>query len=197
MVGTSSMKVVGASWPGFHIGSFTSPTGKGSVNMYGTRIWGELLLIRTRWETIGITPEDSEQFLNELNRLKPGLDGDIPPETETQETLSLWKDKIFLSTIIFSGIVFIATGLFLAKTIPVLPDKVPMHYNLAGEVDRYGSPGEIFIPFSIGVLVDIIMIGITTFFARNNRMSMYMTGFASVFIALIFSMISISMVLSK
>lgn len=196
-VGTSSLKVVGASWPGFHLGSFTDPAGRGSVNLFATRLWGDILLIRTKWEVVGITPEDPDQFLDELNRLLPGLEADSGTGAEQPvQPFSPWKDRLFLTVMGISAVIIIGTAIFLLKTIPTLPAKIPMHYNLAGEVDRYGSPREIFIPFGIGVLTMIFMVAITSAVARNNKTSAYMMAFVSLFISLIFSIIAISMTVS-
>lgn len=196
-IGTSSLKVVGASWPGFHLGSFTDPAGRGSVNLFATRLWGDILLIRTKWEVVGITPEDPDQFLDELNRLLPGLEADSGTGAEQPvQPFSPWKDRLFLTVMGISAVIIIGTAIFLLKTIPTLPAKIPMHYNLAGEVDRYGSPREIFIPFGIGVLTMIFMVAITSAVARNNKTSAYMMAFVSLFISLIFSIIAISMTVS-
>ncbi len=197
-VGTSSMKVIGASWPGFHLGSFTDPSGRGSVNLFATRLWGDILLIRTKWEILGITPEHSEKFLDELNRLVPGLEADSNTSAkQPEQPFTPWKDKVFVTVMVLTAAIFIGTGLFLAKTIPTLPAKVPMHYNLAGEVDRYGSPAEIYLPFSIGVLTVVFMVGITTLVARNNKTSAYLMAFVSLFLSLIFCIIAIGMVFSS
>ncbi len=196
-VGTSSMKVIGASWPGFHLGSFTDPAGKGSVNLFATRLWGDILLIRTNWEVIGITPADPDRFLDELHRLVPGLEADSHPDREQPErAFSAWKDRIFLLVMGLTAAIIIGTGIFLVQTVPTLPAKIPMHYNLAGEVDRYGSPAEIYLPFGIGVFTIIFMVGLTSVMARNNKTSAYLMAFVSLFISLLFGVISISMVLS-
>ncbi len=195
-IGTSSMKVMGASWPGFHMGSFTDPTGKGAVNLFATRLWGEMLLIRTKWEVVGVTPAESDQFLNELNRLIPDLNEGGFSQGEIAEPYSPWKDKIVIILVSLSGLIIAGTGLFLYSIIPTLPPQIPMHYNLAGEIDRYGSPNELYRPFGIGVLVIIMMLGINTFLARNNKATFRMMAFVSLFISLIFSLIAIGMALS-
>lgn len=195
-VGTSSLKIVGASWPGFHMGSFSNPMGKGTVNMYATRLWGDILLIKTKWEIIGITPEDPELFLDDLHRLVPGLDTGSFSDGEPIEPFSPWKDKLFTYTVATVGIIILGTALFLYKIIPTLPNNVPMHFNLSGQVDRYGSPQELYVPFGIGILIIALMLGISGFVARNNKTSAYLIAFVSLFIAIIFSLISVTMALS-
>lgn len=195
-VGNSSLKVMGASWPGFHMGSFTDPRGKGTVNLFATRLWGEILLIKTKWEVVGITPAEADQFLTELNRLIPDLnEGSISLE-EKAEPYSPWKDRVVISLISLTAVILTGTGLFLYNIIPALPLRIPMHFNLAGEIDRYGSPKEIYKPFGIGVIVIIMMLGINTILARNNKASIRIMAFVSLFISLIFSLIAIGMALS-
>lgn len=58
----------------------------------------------------------------------------------------------FLSILIFIGcIIFL---LFMWKEIP---DKVPAHYGLSGEVDRWGSKWELLIILFINIFLYIIM----------------------------------------
>lgn len=149
-IGTSSIKVVGASWPGFHIGSFTNPTGKGSVNLFATRIWGEIILIRTKWEVIGITPEDAEGFLNELNEKLPGINSERVENSEELPYYSAWKDKKF----------------------------------------------KIYMPFGIGIVTILMMFGINSISSRNNKASAYMLAAVSVFVAVVFALISIMMTIT-
>lgn len=196
-VGMSSLKIVGASWPGFHMGSFTDPGGKGSVNMFGTRLWGDIILIRTKWEVIGITPEDPEAFLEELQKLIPGLEADSLGQKGTVQIFSPWKEKKFIALAAATLLILGGTGLYLVNVIPVLPNQVPLHYNLAGEVDRYGSPTELYLPYGIGVGVCLLLFFINGITGRNNRTSAYLMGFVSLFIALLFGVISIGMVISS
>lgn len=197
-IGSSSMKVVGASLPGLHIGSFTNPGGKGSVNLFATRLWGGILLIRSKWEIIGITPENEDDFLEELNRRVPVLEADNLSEADTGvEAFSPWKEKRFLGLIGLTALIFIAAAIFLMKSIPGLPARIPMHYNLAGEVDRYGSPNELWVPFGIGFIITLFLTALTGVMARNNKTSAYLLAFTGLFLAVLFSVISISMVISS
>ncbi len=195
VIGNSSLKVAGASWPGFHWGSFTDPTGKGTVNLYATRLYGEMVLIKTKWETIGLTPEDIHVFLEDLHLNVPDLSTDNFEQIEQEKgsLYSPWKDKFFVAMVIISGFLFAGTVVYLMKTVPNLPAKVPMHFNISGQVDRYGSPSEVYMPLGIGILVDIMMIAMSMSVARNNRMSARMMGVVCVLIAVIFTLIPVSM----
>ena len=43
-------------------------------------------------------------------------------------------------------IMLIGTPLYLFISWPSIPDKLPMHYNFAGEIDRWGGKGEDTVP---------------------------------------------------
>ena len=55
----------------------------------------------------------------------------------------------------FIWVVFISPVVYLAAAWKTLPEKVPMHYNLKGEVDRYGNKTELLTLLAILVTVTI------------------------------------------
>jgi uncharacterized membrane protein len=64
--------------------------------------------------------------------------------------MTLKKELPFLAIIILPF-------LYLAIIWNDLPDKVPMHWNISGEIDRYGDKSElIMIPFFLPILVYLI-----------------------------------------
>lgn len=71
------------------------------------------------------------------------------------------KIRLTIVDIIMEGLSFITvvgTTLYLIISWGSLPDTIPMHYNLSGEIDRWGGKGElIFLP----VMMWIIYLGIT------------------------------------
>lgn len=52
---------------------------------------------------------------------------------------------------------FIGSILLLMLVWSNLPEKVPGHYNAAGEVDRWGAKGELFILPGVGLFILILM----------------------------------------
>lgn len=195
VMGNSSMKVVGASWPGFHMGSFSNPRGKGTVNLYATQIWGDIVLIKTKWETIGITPQDADQFLDDLNKLVPNLAEEHSDTVVEEVSYSPWKDKLYLGCLGGSLLMLAGAFLYLQNKIPSLPNQVPMHWNFSGQVDRYGAPQEIYLPFGIGVAVTVLLNGINLMVAKNNATSVRLMGLTGLFISILFSIIAIAMVM--
>ncbi|WP_161796491.1 DUF1648 domain-containing protein [Desulfosporosinus acididurans] len=63
--------------------------------------------------------------------------------------LATWQVKETAST---------ATSLIYPVIIwPSLPSKIPAHYNTQGQVDRWGSKGEIFLLVAVVVLMYIFL----------------------------------------
>lgn len=195
VMGNSSTKVVGASWPGFHMGSFSDPRGKGTVNLYATQIWGDIVLINTKWETIGVTPEDADQFLDDLNKRVPNLAEEPADALGEDVSYSPWKDKLYLGCLGGSLLMLAGAFFYLQSKIPSLPNQVPMHWNFSGQVDRYGAPQEIYLPFGIGVAVTVLLHGINLMVAKNNATSVRLMGLTGLFIAILFSIIAIAMLM--
>lgn len=198
MSGAGSIKVIGASWPGFHIGSFTDPSGKGSVNMFASRLWGEILLLKTRWETVGLTPENPEEFLTALEAAIPHqlAGGEESVDEAPEIAFNMWRDKIYLAMLILNTAILAGAFYWVYYMTQTLPDQIPMHYNLAGEIDRYGSPREHYLLPGIGLLTFIFMTIITATATKNNRTSVYLMGGTSLFLNLLFLGILLSIRLS-
>ena len=78
------------------------------------------------------------------------------------------KKEIIMNKLInyLVWLIFIAPVAYLAFIWNELPEKVPMHYNLKGEIDRYGSKSELLILIGI---VTVINIGIYFLLANINR----------------------------
>lgn len=63
--------------------------------------------------------------------------------------------------------------LYLAYVWPDLPQRVPMHYNIKGEIDRYGDKSELLIiPFIMPVLIYIIFLVVPKIDPKNKLQQM-------------------------
>jgi hypothetical protein len=81
--------------------------------------------------------------LGELNN-RPNLNLKITP-------LEIFLNVITLAT-------FVGTIAYLISSWTIIPSEVPAHYNAAGEVDRWGSKGEIII---LPLIALLMWIGLT------------------------------------
>lgn len=97
------------------------------------------------------------------------------------------KIKNSLADIIMEAlglVMLIGTPLYLVIRWPSIPDKLPMHYNFAGEIDRWGGKGEVlFLVVMVWILY--LMISLVEHFPSvwntgvqvtpENRMRVYRT----------------------
>ena len=78
----------------------------------------------------------------------------LPPKQRTKVPFDL-KDKISEAI----SLVFLITSIsIVAVTVPKLPDSIPFHYNMTGEVDGYESKHMLWVIIALSV---IIYIGLT------------------------------------
>lgn len=78
------------------------------------------------------------------------------------------KKEIIMNKLIkyLVWLVFIVPAAYLAFIWNDLPEKVPMHYNLKGEIDRFGSKSELLILVAV---ITIINIGVYFLLSNINR----------------------------
>ncbi len=193
--GTGAMKVVGASMPGIHIGSFTDPTGKGTVNMFASRLWGEIILLKSKWEIIGFTPENPEQFLEALEEAaaRPLAEWEMSADDGAAGAdYEMWRDRRHLFMFGLNLALIAGAFFWVYYMSQSMPDRVPMHYNLAGEITRYGSPKEHYLLPGIGLGTFIFMSVITATVSKNNKTSVYLMDASALFLNLLFLGILVS-----
>lgn len=98
--------------------------------------------------------------------------------------------KKILSTLVW--FIFLVPGIYLSLIWQKLPARVPVHFNLKGEADRYGSPNELVIMALIITAVNIgvylLLTNVHRFdpkkYAQNNKDRMQRLAFViSVFIS--------------
>lgn len=182
-----ALKVAGAGWPGLHIGTYT--TGKGMINLFATRLIGDVIVFRHKCETIGITPENPEEFLSDLKKLIPDLESKIidSKEYEAAKKEEYRKNSGIIKVLAGINAISIAvTYIWLKLKMNSLPARIPMHVGVNG-IDRYGSPEELYLMPTISLVFFIIMFIITRY-NQVNRTSVYMFLGGSIIITLIMNL---------
>jgi uncharacterized membrane protein len=81
-------------------------------------------------------------------------------EIPNRPVLKIKKTPLEIALNIASLLLFIGSVLYLLMKWPSLPNRVPMHYNFFGEVDKWGSKGMIFLHPIIGA---VLWISLTIF----------------------------------
>ncbi len=144
----------GGFWPGHCVGYGEVP-GAGPTLFYGTAMPRHLIYIVTPGLTYGISPADHEGFLEALReRLQMG-----PTQTVEQSsrlpgilTWSIWRDRLGLALLEIGLLALLALIALLCFRFPTLPLLVPLHFDAAGNPDRIGPRGQMFIIPLIGLL---------------------------------------------
>lgn len=192
-IGISAFKVAGASWPGLHIGAFAVGDNN-NVNLYATRITGDLILLKHKWETVGITPEDPDLFLKDLSDLVPGIESKSvdPKVVEENKKESVRKNaKTFNILTAVNAVLIGLTFLWVTLVIPRLPAKIPMHIGPSG-VDRYGVPQELYVMPVITIAVFIGMYLLARYY-RGNPMASYILLGGAIFTTVIMNLAIVSL----
>ncbi|MDD4802508.1 MAG: PH domain-containing protein [Syntrophomonas sp.] len=149
-------RVAGNEWPGTYIGYFEEHK-KGLVSAYATSR-EQVLIISSTQGRFAITPEDSTAFLAVLT---PRLTMDNSESEVLLESRRLWQSSRGKILLFLNGLLFAAVAAFIQYNVMLGKTHIPMHYNLAGQVDRYGSAGEAYFMLlgTVIVLPIILLVG--------------------------------------
>ena len=77
-------------------------------------------------------------------------------------------DRIFVAFVGAAALLDGAIWAYVAVRQSVLPDALPIHYNAAGQVDRIGLRGQLFILPAIGLLT-LATNGVLAYVARRRE----------------------------
>jgi uncharacterized membrane protein len=114
---------------------------------------------------------------------------DYSRKKETARGVQLWEE------IPLWAILAIPMG-YLIAVFPSLPDSVPMHYNMAGEIDRYGSKAELWLPILlINIPLYFIMMAVPSFEKKEVRTREWFQSFFKVRVLLHICMSALSIVI--
>ena len=145
-------RVYGMELGGYRQGVFSIyRLGKGEFYAVGD----EVVLIQTGDNLYGITPADRDGFMSALKAKLQEKGVSYSEQVTKQATKAKTGSSLDGWTI--AGLV-VGFGLILGMALaiyvltPRLPEQIPMHYNLRGEVNRYGPPEELYIMPAIALV---------------------------------------------
>lgn len=156
-------------WPGFRIS--TARTRNGVWHSYATVPPHRRIRITTPAAVIAISPERPVLFIQELERRRIGQPADVsasamgivipdrPVRTRTssgqsilapvQQSINLFRndlltDRIASTLVAVSIIIPVLMLAYTFNEVDFLPERIPLHWNAAGEVDRSGPSQSIW-----------------------------------------------------
>jgi len=147
---TLLFRLFGASWPGLHYGLYTAKD-IGKVWVYSTKMSGEFVLIElVDGNKIMMSPENSEQLYTELNNQRNLFEKSI-----TVEAFDSSKRLVYFQVVSVVAAFFVFLG-YLLWIYPMLPEIIPVHFDLNMTPNRWGHKSELFIIAGIAAIFPII-----------------------------------------
>jgi hypothetical protein len=174
-------------WPGLMQGHGELPEAGLTLFYAATALQNQLILI-TPTLSYAISPDDMPGFIESIKaRYELG-----PTQAIAQSTAhpafydwSLWHDRVAHSLVYAGAALCLLLFGLVAFRYPDLPTMIPLHYNLAGIVDRRGPMSQAFILPLIGSLVlgaNTLLGGI---FYRREQMAAYLLWGGAIIVQLL------------
>lgn len=180
----------GLRWPGCYLGT-------GSVDQIGLTLFNgvgmprEQLIVITPVLAYGITVPDLETFGQVFTACrKLGPSTHLRHESVRSPFLRwpIWQDRV-AHALVTAGVVMAAL-LFavLLFRYPGLPDRLPMHYDASGQVDRIAPRREVFDLPVIGLIAWVTNGVLGTLVYRRQRMLSYLVWSGTLIVQTLFLM---------
>lgn len=177
--------VFGINWPGYCAGAF-NVSGLGVMTIFGTELEDRLVVLRTTMGIWGVTPAETEEFLEVLQRrshlLAQQVDLDAIEEAVLQPVPS--EDNIYLA---LAGLNFVCVLGFVAYIIAFFPGAV-QEAALRGVA---GPPRELILLAVIAVAMFVINLGSARKIYQNMPAGGYLLWGIGIFITLFFAFLSV------
>ncbi len=173
---TGSLRFVGGMWPGHCVGYGESEE-LGPTLFYATVSPREQIYIVTPGLTYGISPADRDEFLASLHkRLQMGPTQVVEQSSRRPAFLDwlIWRDRAALILLGLGLLTVVGLVGLLCYHFPALPRLIPLHFDAAGNPDRLGGRGQIFILPLIGALAWLLNGGLGLLTYHRERMASYL-----------------------
>lgn len=170
------IRFYGGMWPGHCVGYGELPDG-GPVLFYATVPPRHQIYIVTPGLTYGISPADHDGFLTSLHqRLQMGPTQIVEQSSKRPGFLDwgLWRDRVGLMLLAAGFLAALALTGLLCFRFPTLSRLVPLHFDAAGNPDRLGPRGQIFIIPLIGLVVLLLNSVLGGLIYRRERVASYL-----------------------
>ncbi|MCK4316067.1 MAG: PH domain-containing protein, partial [Anaerolineae bacterium] len=166
----------GGMWPGHCVGYGEVP-GAGPALFYATVPPRRQIYVVTPGLTYGISPADRDGFLEALHkRLQMGPTQVVEQSSRRPGFLdwSIWQNRAGMTLLAVGLLAVLALIGLLCFQFPALPRLVPLHFDAAGNPDRLGLRGQIFVLPLIGLLVLLLNGALGWLVYRRERVAAYL-----------------------
>ncbi len=165
----------GVGWPGYLMGSLRLRE-LGLMLVASTEPVERQLIIVTERMCYGVSPRQPEQFIADLAaRQALGL---LHPVEQAVTYVSfvaapVWRDRWFWGAVILAFVANAALFGLIALRYPALPERLPLHYDAQGVVDRVGFKSGLIVVPTIGALAWMVNGLLGTILHGRERLAAY------------------------
>jgi hypothetical protein len=166
----------GVGWPGYLMGRIYVEK-LGLVVVHATEPLERQLVVVTNSLCYGISPRDATQFLEDF-AARRAL-GPIRPVTQSVEYARLvafpvWRDGWFWGGLVLAAMACAALFGLVASRYGALPERIPLHFDVQGEVDRIAAKEGLLVIPNIGVITLAVNGLLGLLFHRRERLAAYL-----------------------
>jgi len=167
-----SLRLFGASLPGFHWGLYR--TNIGNAHVYGTRLSGDyIVLTLNNGQKIAISPQEPDQFLNALN-VKKNEFGKIDLNLMKREE-QFMKKYVYIQ-ILSVALVYAVFLVYFFWIYASLPQIVPVHFGFDGVANRWADKSELLWLAGIACVFPVINGILSIKFGKYERGLLFLIG---------------------
>jgi hypothetical protein len=179
---TLLLRLFGASWPGLHWGLYKTKDVE-RVWAYSTKMRGDFILINlVDGKKIAISPENPQNFLDEINAWNNRFGTDSPSEVKRVEPTR----KIVYTQVLAVATAFTVFLGYLLWIYPSLPEVIPVHFDFNWNPNRWAHKSELFVLVGIAAIFPIMNTILTIKFGRYSKELVIFLGGVFIFIIALF-----------
>jgi hypothetical protein len=166
----------GALWPGLRVG-YGEIEEVGPTLFFATRPLARQVVLVTPALAYALSPSDPTTFIEVVRqRLNMGPSQSVEQVSRQPGflTWSFWKDRLGLTLLASALLLLIALFGFISFRYPSLADLQPLHFDVLGQPDRWGTRAQVYtLPF-IGLLAMIANGGLGFLLYHRERPASYL-----------------------
>jgi hypothetical protein len=177
-----SLRLFGASLPGFHWGLFTTSIGRAHV--YATKISGEFVVATLAdGEKIVLSPEEPDQLVAALQENNVMFSSQTPQEIAVQKQAQ--KKLVYIQVALVTLAYAVYMGYFF-WVYASLPQTVPVHFGFDGVANRWADKSELLWLVGIAAIFPAINAVLTLKFGKYERGMVVLLGAIFVVVIVVF-----------
>lgn len=175
-LGPARIRLWGSGWPGYWVGQ-GSINGVGKALFFTTLCPKDSVLVSTADSSYVLSPADPSSFLHELhlrrqeNKTSTAAVEFLPSPLGA---LAIWRDRPLLAGAALGLLADLSLYAYMCWRYSGLPERLPLHFNVLGEVNRVGERSEVFwLPLIGSLVLGANLAGALAVHARKEAVAAY------------------------